>query len=59
MSCVELVRRQSFMGDGHIGRGTGISRNEPYWDCGNVCVTKTSRLGNHNHVILRLSHPEP
>jgi hypothetical protein len=32
MSCVELVRRQSFMGDGHIGRGTGISRNEPYWE---------------------------
>jgi hypothetical protein len=29
MSCVELVR-QSFMGDGDIARGAGISRNEPY-----------------------------
>jgi hypothetical protein len=32
MSCVELVRRQSFVGDGLIARGTGISRNEPYWE---------------------------
>jgi hypothetical protein len=29
MSSVELVR-QSFMGDGEIARGAGISRYEPY-----------------------------
>ena len=32
MSCFELMRRQSFIGDGHIARGTGISRNEPHWE---------------------------
>jgi hypothetical protein len=32
MSCFELMKRQSFIGDGHIARGTGNSRNEPYWE---------------------------
>ncbi len=43
------------MGDGHIAlRGTNLIGNY-----GKVCVTKTSWLGNHDHVILRLSYPEP
>src|SRR6266478_1701966 len=32
-------------------RGTNLIGNY-----GSVCVTKTSWLGNHNHVILRLSY---
>jgi hypothetical protein len=43
------------MGDGHIAfRETNLIGNY-----GNVWATKTSWLGDHDHVILRLSYPEP